>query len=136
MKPVNEKQRLWYRRAFKVPAPGRTAESCSTSRRRLESTVWSTARSSALTRRYDAFSYDITAALQDAQTRKSPSRLGPTDALSAARQASAQARRNLVHPVSGIWQTTWLEPVAQAHIESIQVRPDVDAGAAEVTVNC
>ena len=31
-------------------------------------------------------------------------------------------------PVTGIWQTVWLEPVATAHIEQLQLVPDVDRG--------
>lgn len=30
-------------------------------------------------------------------------------------------------PVTGIWQTVWLEPVAESHIESLKIVPDLDA---------
>lgn len=30
-------------------------------------------------------------------------------------------------PVTGIWQTVWLEPVAQSHIESVKIVPNLDA---------
>ncbi len=29
-------------------------------------------------------------------------------------------------PVTGIWQTVWLEPVAESHIESVKIVPDLD----------
>ncbi len=31
-------------------------------------------------------------------------------------------------PVSGIWQTVWLEPVADNHIADLRVTPDIDGG--------
>jgi len=35
-------------------------------------------------------------------------------------------------PTSGIWQTVWLEPVAAAHIDRLDVTPDVAGGAVSV----
>ena len=37
-------------------------------------------------------------------------------------------------PVTGIWQTVWLEPVAENHITSIKAIPNVDAKVMNVTV--
>lgn len=37
-------------------------------------------------------------------------------------------------PVSGIWQTVWLEPVPKLHIENVNVTPDIDAGVLDVDV--
>ena len=31
-------------------------------------------------------------------------------------------------PVTGIWQTVWLEPVASSHITSIKAIPNIDNG--------
>tara|TARA_R110000868_G_scaffold212661_1_gene462551 strand:- start:8969 stop:10777 length:1809 start_codon:yes stop_codon:yes gene_type:complete len=38
-------------------------------------------------------------------------------------------------PVTGIWQTVWLEPVAEKSIESLKVLPDIDLGTIEVSTN-
>ena len=38
-------------------------------------------------------------------------------------------------PVSGIWQTVWLEPVPKTHINSLKIVPDVDQSAVHITVN-
>jgi beta-galactosidase/beta-glucuronidase len=38
-------------------------------------------------------------------------------------------------PVSGIWQTVWLEPVPQAYITGLKITPDIDKGTARVEVN-
>lgn len=37
-------------------------------------------------------------------------------------------------PVTGIWQTVWLEPVAANHITSVKSIPNIDAGILNVTV--
>jgi beta-galactosidase/beta-glucuronidase len=37
-------------------------------------------------------------------------------------------------PVSGIWQTVWLEPVPALHIADIRATPDIDRGKVEVDV--
>lgn len=37
-------------------------------------------------------------------------------------------------PVTGIWQTVWLEPVAANHVASIKAIPDIDKGTLAVTV--
>ena len=37
-------------------------------------------------------------------------------------------------PVTGIWQTVWLEPVPALHIADVRVAPDIDAGTLRVDV--
>ena len=37
-------------------------------------------------------------------------------------------------PVTGIWQTVWLEPVPAASVEKLTMTPDVAGGALRVTV--
>ena len=43
-------------------------------------------------------------------------------------------------PVTGIWQTVWLEPVAGKHIENLRITPDIDRNQltvkAELNANC
>lgn len=43
--------------------------------------------------------------------------------------------RYVYSPVSGIWQTVWLEPVPARHIADIRNDPDIDRSVVEVTVN-
>ena len=38
-------------------------------------------------------------------------------------------------PVSGIWQTVWLEPVNSVYIEDLMIRPDVDNSCLKMRVN-
>lgn len=37
-------------------------------------------------------------------------------------------------PVTGIWQTVWIEPVAATHITSVKAIPNIDTGTLAVTV--
>lgn len=37
-------------------------------------------------------------------------------------------------PVTGIWQTVWIEPVDAAHVSSYNVTSDIDAGTVSLTV--
>ncbi len=37
-------------------------------------------------------------------------------------------------PVTGIWQTVWLEPVASAHVTSVKAIPNIDTNTLNVTV--
>ena len=37
-------------------------------------------------------------------------------------------------PVTGIWQTVWIEPVNRTHIQSIKTIPDIDRNTVTVTV--
>ena len=43
-------------------------------------------------------------------------------------------------PVTGIWQTVWLEPVSGKHIENLRITPDIDRNLltvkAELNANC
>ena len=38
-------------------------------------------------------------------------------------------------PVTGIWQTVWLEPVSASHVTAIKSIPDIDRGVMNVTVS-
>lgn len=38
-------------------------------------------------------------------------------------------------PVTGIWQTVWMEPVNPTHIESVKITPDIDRKVVIVDVN-
>jgi beta-galactosidase/beta-glucuronidase len=83
---------------------------------------------------YDGFSYDITAALAPNSPQElSVSVWDPTDG----GQPNGKQTRNpegiFYTPVTGIWQTVWLEPVAVAHIERLKLVPDVDGGRLLVT---
>ena len=86
---------------------------------------------------FDPFTFDITSNL-----RKSGNQTLRVKVYDATDQAF-QPRGKQVEvpgliwytPVTGIWQTVWLEPVAKTHINNYYVVSDIDAGTMTVTVD-
>ena len=134
-KIVRPDQTLWYRRSFTVPAEwsGRRV------RLRFEAVDWHTVvfvngkRLGENKGGYTPFSLDITDALSDSGEQEvtvavwDPSNAGDQ---TIGKQSLPEMRRGFRYtPNSGIWQTVWLEPVSQTHIERLKLIPDVDKGA-------
>ena len=97
----------------------------------------STARNSAFTAAATTTSvFDITDALKaSGQQEIVVEVFDPTDAGSQPRGKQVLHPGGIMYtPTSGIWQTVWLEPVAQTHIASLLLVPDVDAGCLRLTV--
>ena len=79
---------------------------------------------------YDPFSFDVTPFLKKSgkQTLKVKV-MDATDNSLQPRGKQCFINRSIWYtPVSGIWQTVWLEPVAPAHIENYYVVSDIDNG--------
>ena len=135
--PVNENERIWYRRTFEVPRKWR-------GRRVLlhfgavdfEATVWVNGKEVGQHRGgYDAFSFDITDALEPVRRQRvDRDRRGtrPTPARNPAANRCASHNGIWYTPTSGIWQTVWLEPVNAAYIKGLKITPDVDNGAVTI----
>jgi len=129
---------LWYRRLFKIP------DDWEGSRILLHfgavdwmAKVWVNEGSVGTHRGgYDSFSFDITDALKE----EGPQDLllqvfDPTDAGSQPRGKQVNVPKRIWYtPSSGIWQTVWLEPVPEVHIERLRIRPRVNTESVEVTV--
>ena len=139
MKRPNEKDRVWYRRTFQVPAKW--------SRSRVllhfdavdwETTVWVNGKEVGNhTGGYDGFEFDVTSALNPGGEQEIVvSVWDPTDA---GPQPVGKQRRDpggiLYTPTTGIWQTVWLEPVSQTYIRTLRITPSVDDGCVSVNVN-
>ena len=77
---------------------------------------------------YDPFTFDITAALKpDGEQEIIVSVWNPVDNGLQPRGKQVNNPGGVYYtPVTGIWQTVWLEPVAATHIKSILVTPDID----------
>lgn len=78
---------------------------------------------------YDPFSFDITRFLK--KSGKQTLRVKVQDATDNSLQPRGKQCNpgsDWYSPVSGIWQTVWLEPVAPAHIEKYYVVSDIDNG--------
>jgi hypothetical protein len=90
---------------------------------------------------YTGFSLDVTDALRPASEQELTVDVwDPTEAFGQPRgkQASQPAegpeQALFYTPVTGIWQTVWLEPVPAASAESLRIVPDVAGGALRLTV--
>jgi Glycosyl hydrolases family 2, sugar binding domain/Glycosyl hydrolases family 2, TIM barrel domain/Glycosyl hydrolases family 2 len=85
---------------------------------------------------YDAFHFDITAALSPGASQEITVEVyDPTNDAGKPRGKQSIVPGSIMYtPTSGIWQTVWLEPVAEAHIESLKVVTDLDAGCVRLTV--
>jgi Glycosyl hydrolases family 2, sugar binding domain/Glycosyl hydrolases family 2/Glycosyl hydrolases family 2, TIM barrel domain len=135
---VTDRERLWYRREFEIPAGWRDKRILLNFEAvNWEARVWVNGREMGIHRGgYDRFSFDITDALKQVGTQELLiSIFDPVDAGYQPRGKQQQHPRDIFYTASsGIWQTVWLEPVAQTSIESLKLVPDIDAELLKVSV--
>lgn len=83
---------------------------------------------------YTPFSFDITGALNLKKSNKIVVKVwDPTDKGPQPRGKQVAKPNSIWYtPVSGIWQTVWLEPVAEKHIENLRIIPDIDLNVLSV----
>jgi hypothetical protein len=138
MTNVSDSQRLWYSRKFDVPRGWR-------GQRVLlhfgavdwEAQVWVNGKDVGKhSGGYDAFSFDITDALNArGENEIVVSVWDPTDAGPQPRGKQVRKPGGIWYtPVSGIWQTVWMEPVDLNHITAIRITPDIDSNSVRVSV--
>ncbi len=131
--------RLWYRRSFEVPA--------SWEGQRIilhfgavdyEAEVYMNGQS--LGKHlggYDPFSFDITEFLEEGAAQELTVRVfDPTD------EAGIPRGKQTLHPqgimytsTTGIWQSVWLEPLPETHIQDIKMVPDIDESVLRLNVS-
>ena len=85
---------------------------------------------------YDGFSFDITAALNSVGRQQIQVEVfDPTDLGGQPRGKQKLKSGSIMYtPSSGIWQTVWLEPVSENHIDALKMVPDLDGGFLKLTV--
>jgi hypothetical protein len=84
---------------------------------------------------YTPFSFDITPYLTQGEQKLVVRVWDPTDESYQPRGKQVNKPKGIWYtPVSGIWQTVWLEPVAKKHIVSVVPTPDIDAQRLSVAV--
>lgn len=140
-KAVTKDQFLWYRRTVEVPKGWK-------GKRVLlhfdavdwESTVFANGKEvGAHKGGSDPFTLDITDALKDGANELVVRVWDPTDHGSQPRGKQVSKPHGIWYtPVTGIWQTVWLEPVNDPQrapwIKSVRFTPDVDTGEVEILV--
>jgi beta-galactosidase/beta-glucuronidase len=135
-KPLQPAERLWYRRSFAVPAAwkgerillhfGAVDYECA---------LWvNGGLVGAHTGGFDSFSFDVTPFLRDGANELIVAVTDPSDTGEQPRGKQQLKPQGIWYtPVSGIWQTVWLEPVPAAlYLAELRLTPDVDAGGLRV----
>ncbi len=136
-KLLDESHALWYRTSFAVPKKWDKRQRVMLNFGAVDwsAEVWVNGiRVGSHTGGYTAFSFDVT----DALVRKGDNELvvRVLDATDVGYQPCgkqrSKARGIWYTPVSGIWQTVWLEPVPQTRIKRVYCHPDIKAGTVAV----
>jgi beta-galactosidase/beta-glucuronidase len=138
MQRVYETNRLWYQRTFTIPR-GWKGKNVLLHFGAVdwETTVWVNGQEVGTHRGgYDAFSFDITAALKPKGEQEIVVAVwDPTDAGPQPRGKQVRNPHGIWYtPTSGIWQTVWLEPVANGHVEKLRITPDLDTASVSISV--
>jgi hypothetical protein len=136
-KRVSPNELLWYRRTFEVPAGWK-------GKRVLlhfeavdwEATVLVNGKELGTHRGMsDPFSFDITDFVKEGQNELLVRVWDPTDSGAQPRGKQVQKPGGIWYtPVTGIWQTVWLEVVPEPHIEAVRFSPNIETGEVEVLV--
>ena len=126
---------LWYERTFAVPAKwngGRVLLHFGAVDWKTD--VWvNDTKVGSHTGGYTPFVFDITAALKKGDNELKVRVWDPTDAGYQPRGKQVNNPEGIWYtPVSGIWQTVWLEPVPANYISGVKTTPDLDRKLFEV----
>ncbi len=139
-KQVGPENRLWYRTRFTVPKEWRD-ESVLLHFGAVdwETTIWVNGEKFPTTHRggYDPFTFGISDAARSAngEIELIVSVWDPSDTGSQPRGKQVRRPHGIWYtPVTGIWQTVWIEAVPSVHIQSVDIVPDVDSDSARITV--
>ena len=136
-KSLDQNQALWYRTTFRLPKKWNKNDQIKLNFGAVDwsAEVWvNGTRVGSHTGGYTAFSLDITGAVMRKGDNELVVRvLDATDVgYQPCGKQRSKARGIWYTPVSGIWQTVWLEPVPQAHFEHIYCHPDIKAGTVTI----
>ena len=136
-KPLLPTQRLWYQRKFSRPDSADERTLLHFGAVDYECDVWLNGIHIGSHRGgYLPFTFDITDSLVDDENALVISVWDPTDTGYQQRGKQVLNPNGIWYtPVSGIWQTVWLEVVPETSIESLKLTPDLDGEALTVEVN-
>ena len=137
-KEVGENNELWYKRSFTVPANWKNKDVVLN----FGAVDWKAdvfvndILIGSHQGGFTPFSFNITPYLTGKSNQKLVVRVwDPSDRGYQPRGKQTSNPEGIWHtPVTGIWQTVWLEPVATNHITSVKSIPNIDNGTMNVTV--
>lgn len=137
-KTVSENQELWYQRTFNVPS--------SWNQRQVllhfgavdwKADVWvNNVKVGEHSGGFTPFYFDITSVLNKKGNNQLIVKVwDPSDHGEQPRGKQVEKPNGIWYtPVTGIWQTVWLEPVAEQHIAGLKTTPDIDLKSIQVEV--
>ncbi len=138
MKPVGAENEVWYKRTFEVPAKWKGKNVLL----HFGAVDWKTdvwvndIKIGSHTGGYTPFSFDLTPFLNKTGAQKLVVRVwdGTDKGFQPRGKQTSEPRGIWYTPVTGIWQTVWLEPVNAKYIENIRTVADIDKGKVSVSV--
>lgn len=128
-KTVGAEKELVYRRSFEVPSSWKGKKVLL----HFGAVDWKTdvwvndVKVGSHTGGFTPFSFDITEALQGKNNTLMVKVWDPTDKGYQPRGKQVSRPEGIWYtPVTGIWQTVWLEPVSESYIQDLRITPDID----------
>ena len=139
-KEVGADKALWYKRNFKVPKSWHGRDiMLNFGAVDWQAEIWiNGAKVGSHTGGYSPFSLNITQALNTKSDNEVVVRVwDPTDKGYQPRGKQHSRPHQIWYtPVTGIWQTVWIEPVNKTHIDRLKITPDIDRNILTVNVDC
>jgi Alpha-L-arabinofuranosidase B (ABFB) domain/Glycosyl hydrolases family 2, sugar binding domain/Glycosyl hydrolases family 2/Glycosyl hydrolases family 2, TIM barrel domain len=131
-----DERNLWYQRSFTVPAgwSGKRVRLNFGAVDRKATVYVNGQRVGQHIGGYAAFAFDITPFLRAGSNELVVGAFDPTDGTDMIGKQTLKPGGIFYTPTSGIWQTVWLEPVAQQHITRLDMIPDLANNTLRVTV--
>ncbi len=136
-KPVGENNELWYKRTFTVPAKWKGKNVLL----HFGAVDWKAevylndVKIGSHTGGYTPFCFDVTPYLTAGNQKLVVKVWDGTDKGYQPRGKQVNNPHGIWYtPVTGIWQTVWLEPVSDLHINAVKATPDVDKNRLSVNV--
>ena len=137
-KNVGENQALWYKRSFTVPSQWKGKDvMLNFGGVDWECDVWvNGVKVGGHKGGYSPFSLNVTPALNAKGDNELVVRVyDPSDRGYQPRGKQVKHPDGIWYtPVTGIWQTVWLEPVAPVHVEGLRILSDIDANTLKIDV--
>lgn len=136
-KNVGPENKIWYQRKLVVDAPNNDRTWLHFGAVDWHSQVWVNGQLVGEHKGgYLPFQFDITDALQAGEQTITVAAWDPTDTKSYPRGKQVLHPEGIWYtPVTGIWQTVWLEQVPSSGISSVVVEGDLETETAAITVN-
>lgn len=134
---VGQNQALWYRRSFTVPASWKGNDvMLNFGAVDWKADIWVNGiKVGSHTGGYTPFSLNITPALTKGDNEIVVRVWDPTDRGTQPRGKQVSRPEGIWYtPVTGIWQTVWLEPVPKTYISGLRTLPDIDSNTLSVAV--